>query len=123
MISGQIIRDVLPEAEILGFTNAETGLFYILSVCDGPAAKNVIVYLDINMPNLSGWEILDKFNAFPPSVKKNVRIFMLSSSIDPKDRRRASENQLVNGYIEKPLTIAHVHRTLEDSNIASLKNR
>jgi len=121
MICGQVIRDVLPDVDILSFTDPETGLSYILSVYEDPAARNVIVYLDINMPTLSGWEVLEKLNVFPPSVKQKVRIFMLSSSIDPQDKRRASENPLVNGYIEKPLTTIQVHRTLEEANIEPLQ--
>jgi CheY-like chemotaxis protein len=119
MICEQVIQEVLPEAEILSFTDPETGLSHIHSVYEVPAASNAIIYLDINMPTLSGWEVLDKFNAFPPSVKENVRIFMLSSSIDPQDKQRANENPSVNGYIEKPLTMMQVQKTIEDVNITT----
>ncbi|MFA9212979.1 MAG: response regulator [Candidatus Methylacidiphilales bacterium] len=63
----------------------------------------VTLFLDINMPTLSGWEFLEKFNCFDESLKKQYHIYMLTSSIDPADIKRAKLNPLVLDFIEKPI--------------------
>ena len=62
------------------------------------------VFLDINMPILSGWDVLDKLEKIINSGTTAFNIYIVSSSIDPDDKTRAAEHPLVKGYIEKPLT-------------------
>tara|TARA_B100001079_G_C16410973_1_gene516418 strand:+ start:550 stop:936 length:387 start_codon:yes stop_codon:yes gene_type:complete len=67
--------------------------------------KVYLIFLDINMPLMSGWEFLDK-------IKKHVlydqiHVIMVTSSIDQKDRSRAETYQRVIDYIEKPVTVKH----------------
>lgn len=63
----------------------------------------ITLFLDLNMPTLSGWEFLDQFNDFDEALKKQYHIYMLSSSVDPSDIKRAKLNPLVLDFIEKPL--------------------
>jgi len=89
--------------EIVEFTEPIDALAYI----EAEYAKNpvnTVLFLDINMPLLSGWEVLDKFKNFPDSIKKHFVIFVLSSSIAPQDKQKAKENPLVTDYLEKPVT-------------------
>jgi CheY-like chemotaxis protein len=58
------------------------------------------ILLDINMPRLSGWEFLDKYEPFC----KNIPIIMLTSSLDPNDQKKAKASKLLSGFYIKPLT-------------------
>ncbi|ANQ49229.1 response regulator [Flammeovirga sp. MY04] len=60
------------------------------------------VFLDLNMPGLDGWQVLEELMAF--NFSKELKIYILSSSIHPRDKERAEANPLVHGYIEKPLS-------------------
>jgi CheY-like chemotaxis protein len=62
------------------------------------------VFLDINMPILSGWDVLDKLEKIINAGTTAFNIYIVSSSIDPDDKTRAAQHPLVKGYIEKPLT-------------------
>lgn len=62
------------------------------------------VFLDINMPILSGWDVLDKLEKIINAGTSAFNIYIVSSSIDPDDKTRAAQHPLVKGYIEKPLT-------------------
>lgn len=61
-----------------------------------------VIFLDLNMPVMDGWEFLDSFNSFFKESK--TKIYILSSSIDSRDIERSKEYALVEGFIAKPLT-------------------
>jgi CheY-like chemotaxis protein len=55
------------------------------------------------MPGMDGFDFLDSFNKFSEDIISKIKIFMLTSSDNPKDREMA-QNKGVAGYIIKPLT-------------------
>ncbi len=63
-----------------------------------------LIFLDINMPGLDGWEFLDELKGFPDSVFEKCKVIMLSSSIDPNDIERSKNYSMVFDFISKPLT-------------------
>ncbi len=60
-----------------------------------------ILLLDLNMPNLNGWQFLEQFAAIRP--QKNISIYLVSSSIWEDDLQRAKSNLLVQDFISKPI--------------------
>jgi len=59
-----------------------------------------VILLDLNMPVMDGWEVLDKLKQ--NDHLKNIPVAILTSSIDPLDRLKASGNAQVIDFIEKP---------------------
>jgi CheY-like chemotaxis protein len=72
---------------------------------------SLLIFLDINMPVLNGWEFLNRYlENFP---ERDDKIVILSSSIDFQDRQKADEYKVVSGFLEKPLTIDKINGQLE----------
>ncbi len=75
-----------------------------------------VVLLDINMPEMNGWEWLEKYSMLPQKVKEHVIIYILSSSVNPTDIDHARSNDLVKDYLIKPLSKAKVLNLIEETN-------
>jgi CheY-like chemotaxis protein len=72
------------------------------------AEEMAIVFLDLNMPVMNGWEFLDNLSKLKDAIKINYKIYILSSTINPDDKKKAKENALVTGFLTKPLTKEHL---------------
>ena len=64
-----------------------------------------IIFVDINMPGICGWEFIDRFKKDFVQFKDRCLICVLSSSLDPRDRETARNSDMVDSYISKPLSI------------------
>jgi len=67
-----------------------------------------VIFLDINMPLMDGWEFLGALEQFYGKLIKRPMIFMLSSSIDDRDRSRSLNFASVRNFISKPLSPANI---------------
>ena len=69
----------------------------------GTQSITTVIFLDINMPTMSGWDFLEIFNQFDHKIRSRFTIYMLSSSVDENDREMARLNPLVQGFLLKPI--------------------
>ena len=112
MLCSYIIEDSILNAEFTAFTDPEEALNYIKSsYADADCvAADTILFLDINMPLIDGWQFLEAFDLFDEQVKSCIEIHMLSSSIDQRDIDHAVNNKYVSSFLGKPLTEEIVKR-------------
>jgi CheY-like chemotaxis protein len=103
-ITKRMIIKVIPNAEVITFTESEKGLDYVLSFFAKPNDCKVILLLDINMPNITGWQFMKRLEFEGNIVSERLLIHILSSSIDAADKERAKLNPHISDYIMKPLS-------------------
>jgi CheY-like chemotaxis protein len=123
LICKTIIHGVHADAKIETFSDPNIGLRHMHAAYNTSDAGNAILLLDINMPTLLGWEVLDEIKNFPEEVKNRFKIFMLTSSLNPDDKQRAIGNPLLWGFIEKPLTEERVKSLLFQEDPFSKNSR
>lgn len=62
-----------------------------------------IIFLDINMPGMDGFQFLEAFESVNETIQKKCKIIMLSTSESFKDLNRANKNRFVHKFLNKPL--------------------
>jgi CheY-like chemotaxis protein len=64
------------------------------------------------MPVMTGWDVLEMLETFDQTIIQQLTIYLVSSSVDQMDKKRAIENPLVIDYIEKPVTVEKLKQIL-----------
>jgi response regulator RpfG family c-di-GMP phosphodiesterase len=90
--------------QVISFKDPSKAVGYFENVFIAEPCESVVL-LDINMPELSGWDVLDRLQMLPHIVKEKLLTLIVSSSIDPQDKIKGNEYSLVSAYIEKPFSI------------------
>lgn len=90
--------------EIITFVNPEKALNYLENLNSEEKIRPNLIFLDINMPGMNGWEFLEKYNQLSKEKKSESILMMLTTSTHPDDLKKAEENEDVFDYIIKPLT-------------------
>ncbi len=108
-----IINEKIIEAnsfaeKILVFQTGQEALDYLKENQEKEKELPEIVFLDINMPIMDGFQFLNDFEQFSETVLEKCKIIMLSSSISPKDIDRAASSRYVKKYLNKPLNTRYL---------------
>lgn len=74
-----------------------------------------VILLDLDMPQLTGWEFLDKLEEFNNEAKKDVKVHIMSSSIRTADIFKSKKYACVNSFITKPLSRDLVNQVCEQA--------
>jgi DNA-binding NarL/FixJ family response regulator len=110
LIVQKMINHIDPSAICHQCENGEIGLDALLPCLD--SENQIIVLLDLNMPVLDGWEVLDCLENSDFLHRKFFTLYILSSSTDESDILKASEYGLVQKFYHKPLNSASITEIL-----------
>ncbi|MEI8074256.1 MAG: response regulator [Bacteroidota bacterium] len=104
-LNKEVIKNAYIGKNISAFDSATIALDTLKQISTNPNSKlPLLILLDINMPEMDGWEFLEEFNQLPKSVIEECKVVMHSSSIDPRDMEKAKTFSSVKDFISKPLT-------------------
>ena len=92
---------------ILVFKNGKEAIEYFQNLSPKERIKNTpeLIFLDINMPVMNGWEFLNEFKDIREDIENKLSLYVVSSSIDPMDFKKANDIELVDGYLSKPVSM------------------
>ncbi len=93
-------------AENIKITN--TGLEaiqYLSTPKEGIYPSPDMILLDINMPVMNGWEFLEEYEKLPIQQKANIVIVMVTTSLNPDDRKKAENLKDIKAFANKPFTL------------------
>ena len=112
LINQKMIESAAICQHILVHTGARSAIEFLRNVeklsgaiTDAKKLIPNIILLDIDMPLMDGFQFLEEFDKLSDVVKQDLRIVMLTSSMNPNDLSRAKKSKFVSKYLNKPLTI------------------
>lgn len=98
--------------DVVAFHDAESAIHYLSNAGSNIEKIPDVIFLDINLPKLDGWDFLAEYEAIAPKLGKNVAIYMFSSSISELDTAKARNSKWVKDYIYKPISLEKLKRVL-----------
>ncbi len=107
----RVLDDTLFDCQIQIEEWAEDGLAYLQKV-NLPDLPEVI-FLDINMPAMSGFDFMRKFAELPDAIRNYCKVVMVTTSNHPDDRERAMRDPLIFGYLLKPVSVEKLNEILK----------
>ncbi|WP_460681366.1 response regulator [Mucilaginibacter koreensis] len=95
------IKKICPQ--LIDFQNGQDAIDFLTNPANADQLPDVI-FLDINMPVMDGWDFIEAFGEIKSQLGKEITIYMVSSSINTSDITRAKSNASITDYIIKPLS-------------------
>lgn len=100
-INSVIIKHAKFASEVESINNVPTAIDFLSKVKSSGDTPDVI-FLDLNMPGLDGWDFMEEFEKL--GINGSTKVIMLTSSISAKDEERASSFNHITAFISKPLS-------------------
>jgi len=89
--------------KVITFFNGQDAIAYLQSHLTDSSSIPDVIFLDINMPIMNGWQFLEAYKDLTKELAKHVTVYMVSSSIDEYDIKKSKEYQAVSDYVLKPV--------------------
>ena len=102
------------------FENGKLAIEDLMDIANSEGQLPSIIFLDLSMPVLNGWEFLDSFQAASIEHKNKIKIIVMSSSINPLEIDLIKSYPIVEDYIVKPLTPADLNKIIHNHPINEL---
>jgi len=111
LVEGKMLQRCSISANPIAFKGGKAALEYLAEVNDDE--DDILILLDINMPQMNGWEFLNQLEEL--DKKNKIFVIMVTSSIDRYDKEVAQKFKKVIGFVEKPITVDNCQKikTLE----------
>lgn len=119
LVIKQLLKKVLyiDEAQINITNNGREGLNWLSK--NKEISKNLVIVLDIQMPFMNGFDFLEAFDKLENSFKKDIQIYIVSSTLDEDEIREIEENKYVTKLLNKPFPIEEFKKILYANIIIS----
>ncbi|SHE37654.1 response regulator [Pedobacter caeni] len=105
-IHRRIVQNTNIEVNVKSITSAQEALDYLTfsgKYEHDDTLRPGIIFLDINMPGMSGWDFMEEYGKIDAAHKARTIVIMLTTSLNPDDELMASENKEIVTYMHKPL--------------------
>ncbi|WP_452221254.1 response regulator [Lacinutrix salivirga] len=108
--------------QVVSVNSGKNALDYLKDAMNGLIVKPDLIFLDINMPAMNGWEFIEEFKKLDPDFTNSIKVIFLTTSNNPDDFRRSKTIETIADFINKPLSsnildkVKHNHYTLKHSS-------
>jgi CheY-like chemotaxis protein len=112
ILLNKLIQKIPAENVVQQYTNGRLAAEFIAEYCDTKNALPELIFLDINMPEMNGWQFLEALRALSIKDYEPV-IYLSSSSLDDKDYLKAKSFTELKGFLNKPISFPELTQILD----------
>lgn len=109
LITKKLIQKTKLYSETIEFNNGNEAMIYFEATSDLPD----ILLLDIEMPEMDGWEFLDEFCKLEKMINKESTVYIATSSIAIEDKLKAEKYECVKEFLSKPINLDKLQKIAE----------
>lgn len=111
-----IVEEECGDVPVRSVKSAKEGLEYLLCKKDDEdCPKPGIIFLDINMPGMNGWDFLARYHELSADIQQRAVVAMLTTSVNPDDRDKAATIPEVKEFVHKPLTPEAIRKIVSEN--------
>lgn len=114
----KMLQKRFPHTEIEVFENPERALEFLNTGSQCSGYCHILLLLDINMPEIDGWQFLEE--AREMKCHSKLVVFMLTSSVAEEDMEHCRNYEAVKGYITKPLNLEKMDEICEHPAVEAI---
>ena len=99
----QLLKKVFNITELSITNNGREGIIWLTN--NKKKHHSLIILLDIQMPIMNGFEFLNEFHKQSEDFKKEIKIYVLSSTLDTNEIEEIKNSKYITDFLSKPLSI------------------
>lgn len=112
MAFGKVLMEGFAQ-EVICKESGQEALVYLENLTKKEVAPDIL-FLDLHMEGMSGWDFLEEFERRFSERYHNMYIVIVSASLDPLDKERADNHPLVKKFVAKPVTVKALESVFEE---------
>lgn len=112
-LTSKIIRNFSWRAAITTFSDATAAIDYLMSADLWAEGAETVVFTDLHMPEVDGFDLLDRLEGLFTGLKDGLHVFVLSAEATREERQKVFSYNYVIGFLDKPLTEDKLKQVIE----------